>query len=85
MANSLPPLARARAFCDAFALRLPILMAPMAGASLWDYQGYSLVEAPVELARAVGALDRLPMLLNHVVVLTELSQPSSASLSCARA
>jgi nitronate monooxygenase len=33
MTNSLPPLARAQAFCDAFALRLPILMAPMAGAS----------------------------------------------------
>jgi nitronate monooxygenase len=33
MTNLLPPLARARAFCDAFALRLPILMAPMAGAS----------------------------------------------------
>src|SRR3954464_10692192 len=33
MVNSLPPLVRARAFCDAFALRLPILMAPMAGAS----------------------------------------------------
>jgi nitronate monooxygenase len=32
MANSLPPLVRARAFCDAFALRVPILMAPMAGA-----------------------------------------------------
>ena len=30
-ASSLP-LVRARAFCDAFALRLPILMAPMAGA-----------------------------------------------------
>lgn len=27
------PLLRARAFCDAFGLRLPILMAPMAGAS----------------------------------------------------
>jgi len=26
------PLSRARAFCDAYALRLPILMAPMAGA-----------------------------------------------------
>ena len=33
MTNLLPPLARAQAFCDAFALRLPILMAPMAGAS----------------------------------------------------
>jgi nitronate monooxygenase len=32
MADTLPPLARARAFCDAFALRVPILMAPMAGA-----------------------------------------------------
>ena len=31
--NSLPPLVRARAFCDAFTLRVPILMAPMAGAS----------------------------------------------------
>lgn len=33
MTNSPTPLDRARAFCDAFALRLPILMAPMAGAS----------------------------------------------------
>jgi DNA-binding CsgD family transcriptional regulator len=41
-------------------------MAPMAGASLWDYQGYSLIEGPVRLAREVGALDRLPMLLNQV-------------------
>jgi DNA-binding CsgD family transcriptional regulator len=41
-------------------------MAPMAGASLWDYQGYSLVEEPVQLARKVGALDRLPMLLNQL-------------------
>src|ERR1017187_10864730 len=32
MGNSLPPLARTRAFCAAFSLRLPILMAPMAGA-----------------------------------------------------
>ena len=41
-------------------------MVPMAGASLWDYQGYTLVEAPVQLAREVGALDRLPMLLNQL-------------------
>jgi DNA-binding CsgD family transcriptional regulator len=41
-------------------------MTPMAGASLWDYGGYSLVEGPVKLAREVGALDRLPMLLNQV-------------------
>lgn len=32
MQSSLPPLARAQAFCRAFDLRLPILMAPMAGA-----------------------------------------------------
>jgi nitronate monooxygenase len=31
--SAMPPLARARAFCDAFGLRAPILMAPMAGAS----------------------------------------------------
>jgi len=41
-------------------------MAPMAGASLWDYEGYSLVEGPVQLAREVGALDQLPMLLNQM-------------------
>jgi DNA-binding CsgD family transcriptional regulator len=41
-------------------------MAPMAGATLWDYQGYSLIEGPVQLAREVGALDRLPMLLNQL-------------------
>jgi nitronate monooxygenase len=32
MTRSLPPLVRARMFCEAFDLRLPILMAPMAGA-----------------------------------------------------
>ena len=32
MVIPLTPLARARAFCDAFSLRVPILMAPMAGA-----------------------------------------------------
>ena len=32
MAHLLPPLVRAKKFCDAFGLRLPILMAPMAGA-----------------------------------------------------
>jgi nitronate monooxygenase len=33
MVNVQSPLARARAFCEAFQLRVPILMAPMAGAS----------------------------------------------------
>jgi nitronate monooxygenase len=42
-ANSLSPLVRAQAFCDSFALRLPILMAPMAGAS------------PASLAAAVAS------------------------------
>jgi DNA-binding CsgD family transcriptional regulator len=41
-------------------------MAPMAGVALWDYRGYSLVEQPVQVAREVGALDRLPMLLNQL-------------------
>jgi DNA-binding CsgD family transcriptional regulator len=41
-------------------------LTPMAGASLWDYQGYSLVEGPVMAAREAGALDRLPMLLNQL-------------------
>jgi DNA-binding CsgD family transcriptional regulator len=41
-------------------------MAPMMGDALWDYQGFSLVERPVQLAREVGALDRLPMLLNQL-------------------
>jgi DNA-binding CsgD family transcriptional regulator len=40
-------------------------MAPMAGDALWDYRGFSVVERPVRLARQVGALDRLPMLLNQ--------------------
>jgi hypothetical protein len=33
---------------------------------LWDYQGYSLLERPVRLARGVGVLDRLPILLNQL-------------------
>jgi DNA-binding CsgD family transcriptional regulator len=41
-------------------------MAPMAGATLWDYESYSLIERPVQLAREVGALDRLPRLLNQL-------------------
>lgn len=32
MTTAIAPLSRARAFCDAFDLRLPVLMAPMAGA-----------------------------------------------------
>ena len=41
-------------------------MAPISGASLWDDEGYSLVERSAQLAREVGALDQLPMLLNQL-------------------
>lgn len=41
-------------------------MAPVAGAALWDDDGYSLIERPVQLARDTGGLDRLPMLLNQL-------------------
>ena len=40
-------------------------MAPTAGASLWDYQGYSLVEGPVQLAREVGALAAAQQVSEH--------------------
>jgi DNA-binding CsgD family transcriptional regulator len=41
-------------------------MAPVVGATLWDDDGYSLIEGPVQLGRDTGALDRLPMLLNQL-------------------
>ncbi len=41
-------------------------MAPVVGGVLWDDDGYSLIERPVQLARDTGALDRLPMLLNQL-------------------
>jgi DNA-binding CsgD family transcriptional regulator len=41
-------------------------MAAISGAALWDDEGYSLVERSVQLAREVGALDQLPMLLNQL-------------------
>jgi hypothetical protein len=41
-------------------------MAPAVGAALWDDEGYSLIERPVQLARDTGALDRLPILLNQM-------------------
>jgi DNA-binding CsgD family transcriptional regulator len=43
-------------------------MAPVAGVALWDDAGYSLIERPVQLAREVGALDRLPILLNQLAI-----------------
>ncbi|MGH3430937.1 MAG: AAA family ATPase, partial [Mycobacteriales bacterium] len=41
-------------------------IAPVVAAALWDDQGYRLVERPIQLARQLGALDRLPMLLNQL-------------------
>jgi DNA-binding CsgD family transcriptional regulator len=41
-------------------------MAPVVGATLWDDDGYGLIEGPVQLGRDTGALDRLPMLLNQL-------------------
>jgi DNA-binding CsgD family transcriptional regulator len=41
-------------------------MAPVVGAALWDDAGWSLIELPVRLAREVGALDRLPLLLSQM-------------------
>jgi len=41
-------------------------IAPVVGTVLWDDAGWSLIERPVQLAREVGALDRLPMLLNQL-------------------
>jgi DNA-binding CsgD family transcriptional regulator len=43
-------------------------IAPAVGAAVWDDAGWSLIELPVRLAREVGALDRLPMLLNEMAV-----------------
>jgi DNA-binding CsgD family transcriptional regulator len=41
-------------------------IAPVVSTALWDDAGLSLLERPVQLAREVGALDRLPMLLNQL-------------------
>jgi DNA-binding CsgD family transcriptional regulator len=41
-------------------------LAAVAGAATWDDKGYGLIERPVQLAREVGELDRLPILLNQL-------------------
>jgi hypothetical protein len=41
-------------------------IAPVVSTALWDDAGLSLLERPVQLAREIGALDRLPMLLNQL-------------------
>ena len=41
-------------------------IAPVVSTALWDDAGLSLLERLVQLAREIGALDRLPMLLNQL-------------------
>ena len=45
---------------------------PVASLPLWDGEGYRLIVPPLQLARNVGALDQLPMLLNVLAVATAL-------------
>ena len=45
-------------------------MTPGAGNSLWDDEGNSLLERPVQVARGIGSFDRLPMLLNQLAAAT---------------
>ena len=56
--------------------------APVASLPLWDGEGWRLVVPPLQLARNVGALDQLPMLLNVLAVATALrgDLTSAASL-----
>jgi ATP/maltotriose-dependent transcriptional regulator MalT len=58
----------ANAFADADLPTAEVLrwgwMARETGKALWDYAGWRVTERQVQLARDVGALDRLPFLLN---------------------
>jgi DNA-binding CsgD family transcriptional regulator len=45
---------------------------PVASLPLWDGEGYRLIVPPLQLARDVGALDQLPMLLNVLAVAAAL-------------
>jgi DNA-binding CsgD family transcriptional regulator len=45
---------------------------PVASLPLWDGEGYRLIVPPLQLARNVGELDQLPMLLNMLAVATTL-------------
>jgi DNA-binding CsgD family transcriptional regulator len=45
---------------------------PVASLPLWDGEGYRLIVPPLQLARDVGELDQLPMLLNVLAVATAL-------------
>jgi DNA-binding CsgD family transcriptional regulator len=45
---------------------------PVASLQLWDREGYRLIVPPLQLARNLGELDQLPMLLNMLAVATTL-------------
>jgi DNA-binding CsgD family transcriptional regulator len=45
---------------------------PVASLPLWDGEGYRLLVPPLQLARNVGELDQLPMLLNVLAVASAL-------------
>jgi DNA-binding CsgD family transcriptional regulator len=55
--------------------------APVASLPLWDVEGYRLIVPPLQLARDVGALDQLPMLLNVLAVATALRGDLAAAAS----
>jgi DNA-binding CsgD family transcriptional regulator len=55
--------------------------APVASLPLWDSEGYHLIVPPLQLARDVGALDQLPMLLNVLAVASALRGDLAAAAS----
>ena len=56
-------------------------MAQAASLPLWDGEGWRLIVAPLQLARDVGALDQLPMLLNIRAVAAALRGDLTAAAS----
>jgi hypothetical protein len=56
-------------------------MAQAASLPLWDGEGWRLIVPPLQLARNVGALDQLPILLNIRAVAAVLSGDLTAAAS----
>jgi hypothetical protein len=56
-------------------------MAQAASLPLWDGEGWRLIVPPLQLARNVGALDQLPILLNIRAVAAALSGDLTAAAS----
>jgi DNA-binding CsgD family transcriptional regulator len=56
-------------------------MAQAASLPLWDDAGWRLIAPPLQLARSVGALDQLPILLNIRAVAAALSGDLTAAAS----